>query len=123
MGRTGLKVSELCLGTMSFGDSTDEHEAHRMLNAFTEAGGTFIDTADVYNAGASEEIVGRWLKGRSRDDIVLATKVYGDMGPGPNDGGAGRKHILAAVEASLPAGHRLHRPLPGARLRRRHAVG
>jgi len=84
-----------------FGAETDEQTAHRMLDAFVDAGGTFIDTADVYGAGVSEEVVGRWLKGRPRDDVVLATKVYGGMGPGPNDEGAGRKHILAAVEASL----------------------
>lgn len=101
LGRTGLKVSELCLGTMLFGDRTDEATAHRMLDRFVAAGGTFIDTADVYGAGASEEIVGRWLARRSRDDLVIATKAYGDMGPGPNDGGAGRKHLISAVEASL----------------------
>lgn len=101
LGRTGLKVSELCLGTMLFGDHTDEATAHRMLDRFVAAGGTFIDTADVYGAGASEEIVGRWLARRSRDDLVIATKAYGDMGPGPNDGGAGRKHLISAVEASL----------------------
>src|SRR5690606_35798081 len=71
------------------------------LDRFVEAGGTFIDTADVYGAGASEEILGRWLQHRRRDDLVVATKAYGDMGSGPNDGGAGRKHLLAAVEASL----------------------
>jgi aryl-alcohol dehydrogenase-like predicted oxidoreductase len=101
LGRTGLKVSELCLGTMLFGSTTDEQTAHRMLDRFVEAGGTLIDTADVYGAGASEEILGRWLAGRSRDDLVIATKAYGDMGPGPNDGGAGRKHLISAVEASL----------------------
>jgi aryl-alcohol dehydrogenase-like predicted oxidoreductase len=101
LGRTGLKVSELCLGTMLYGGPTDEPTAHRMLDRFVEAGGTFIDTADVYGAGASEEILGRWLARRSRDDLVIATKVYGDMGPGPNDGGSGRKHLLGAVEASL----------------------
>jgi aryl-alcohol dehydrogenase-like predicted oxidoreductase len=101
LGRTGLKVSELCLGTMSFGGQTDEPTAHRMLDRFVEAGGTFIDTADVYGAGASEEIIGRWLERQSRDNLVIATKAYGDMGPGPNDGGAGRKHLLSAVEASL----------------------
>jgi aryl-alcohol dehydrogenase-like predicted oxidoreductase len=101
LGRTGLQVSELCLGTMLFGGGTDEQTAHLMLDRFVAAGGTFIDTADVYGAGASEEIVGRWLARRSRDDLVIATKAYGDMGPGPNDGGAGRKHLLAAVEASL----------------------
>lgn len=101
LGRTGLKVSELCLGAMSFSNWTDEQTSHQMLDKFVEAGGTFIDTADVYNAGGSEEVVGRWLKTKQRDDLVIATKVYGDMGPGPNDGGAGRKHIVAAVEASL----------------------
>lgn len=101
LGRTGLKVSELCLGTMLFGGGTDEQTAHRMLDRFVDAGGTFIDTADVYGAGVSEEIVGRWLARRSRDDLVIATKAYGDVGPGPNDGGGGRKHLLAAVEASL----------------------
>jgi aryl-alcohol dehydrogenase-like predicted oxidoreductase len=101
LGRTGLKVSELCLGAMSFGDGTDEPTAHRMLDRFVEAGGTFVDTADVYNAGVSEEIVGRWLKTKPRDDLVIATKVFGGMGKAPNDDGAGRKHIMTAVEASL----------------------
>jgi aryl-alcohol dehydrogenase-like predicted oxidoreductase len=101
LGRTGLKVSELCLGTMSFGGGTDEATAHRMLDRFVDVGGTFIDTADVYSAGVSEEIVGRWLERRSRDDLVIATKAYGGMGPGPNDSGTGRKHLLSAVEASL----------------------
>jgi aryl-alcohol dehydrogenase-like predicted oxidoreductase len=101
LGRTGMKVSELCLGTMSFGERTDEETAHQMLDRFVEAGGTFIDTADVYAAGASEEVIGRWLERQSRDNLVIATKAYGDMGPGPNDGGAGRKHLLSAVEASL----------------------
>jgi aryl-alcohol dehydrogenase-like predicted oxidoreductase len=101
LGSTGLKVSELCLGTMLFGGATDEQTAHRMLDQFVDAGGNFIDTADVYGAGVSEEILGRWLEKRSRDDVVIATKVYGDMGQGPNDGGAGRKHLLSGVEASL----------------------
>jgi aryl-alcohol dehydrogenase-like predicted oxidoreductase len=101
LGRTGLKVSELCLGTMHFGGRTDEATAHRMLDRFVAAGGTFIDTADVYGAGASEEIIGRWLARQSRDNLVIATKAYGEMGPGPNDAGAGRKHLLGAVEASL----------------------
>lgn len=101
LGGTGLKVSELCLGAMTFGRETDEETSHRMLERFVAAGGTFVDTADVYSAGVSETILGRWLKGRSRDDLVIATKVYGTMGPGPNDGGTGRKHILSALEASL----------------------
>ncbi|WP_327339633.1 MULTISPECIES: aldo/keto reductase [unclassified Streptomyces] len=101
LGRSGLRVSELCLGTMTFGQDTDEAGAHRVLDAFTEAGGTFIDTADVYQQGVSEEIVGRWLKSRRRDDLVVATKVFGTMGEAPNAGGLSRKHILSAVEASL----------------------
>ncbi|MGN5634954.1 aldo/keto reductase [Streptomyces sp. AC154] len=101
LGRSGLRVSELCLGTMTFGQDTDEAGAHRVLDAFTEAGGTFIDTADVYHQGVSEEIVGRWLKGRTRDDLVVATKVFGTTGEAPNAGGLSRKHILSAVEASL----------------------
>lgn len=101
LGRTGLRVSTLCLGTMSFGGSTDERTAHLILDRFVEAGGTFIDTADVYGAGVSEEILGRWLRHRSRDDLVIGTKVYGDMGPGPNDGGTGRKHLLSGIDASL----------------------
>ncbi|MFD9219383.1 aldo/keto reductase [Streptomyces sp. NPDC060064] len=98
LGRTGLRVSELCLGTMSF---ADDASGHRILDTFTEAGGTFIDTADLYDHGGSEEILGRWLKGRRRDDLVVATKVWGRMGEAPNDGGLSRKHIVAAVEASL----------------------
>jgi aryl-alcohol dehydrogenase-like predicted oxidoreductase len=101
LGRTGLVVSELCLGALTFGAETDEPTARRMLDVFTDHGGTFIDTADVYSAGASEEIVGRWLTGRHRDDLVIATKVFHRMGPGPNDAGNGRKHLLSAVEASL----------------------
>ncbi len=101
LGKTGLKVSELCLGAMHFGGPADEQASVRILDEFVEAGGTFIDTADVYNAGESESVVGRWLKGRDRDAMVIATKVYGAMGDGANDGGLSRKHILAAVEASL----------------------
>jgi aryl-alcohol dehydrogenase-like predicted oxidoreductase len=101
LGRTGLRVSELCLGTMSFGGATDERTAHEMLDRFVDAGGSFVDTADVYGAGASEEILGRWLRRQARDDLVIATKAYGTMGPAPNAGGAGRKHLLSAVEASL----------------------
>ncbi|HEY8456758.1 MAG TPA: aldo/keto reductase [Actinopolymorphaceae bacterium] len=101
LGRTGLSVSELCLGTMTFGRETDEPTAHRMLDAFADAGGTFIDTANGYSNGASEEILGRWLKRRRRDDFVIATKVFHRVGPGSNDRGGGRKHILSAVEDSL----------------------
>ncbi|HET6987785.1 MAG TPA: aldo/keto reductase [Kribbella sp.] len=101
LGRTGLQVSELCLGTMTFGSETDQSTGHRILDEFVGAGGTMIDTADTYSAGASEEIIGSWLKTRDRDDLVIATKVYGEAGPGLPVRGAGRKHILAGVEASL----------------------
>lgn len=101
LGRTGLRVSELCLGTMMFGSAADEATSHRMLDAFAEAGGTFIDTADMYGRGVSEEILGRWLKGRRRDELVVATKVFATMSDAPNAGGLSRKHILSAVDASL----------------------
>jgi aryl-alcohol dehydrogenase-like predicted oxidoreductase len=101
LGRTGLQVSELCLGTMTFGPGTDEPTAHRMLDTFVEAGGTFVDTADTYSGGRSEEIIGSWLKTKDRDELVIATKVYGEAGPGLPVRGAGRKHVMAGVEASL----------------------
>lgn len=101
MGRTGLRVSELCLGTMTFGRETTAEDSYRILDRFVEAGGNFIDTADVYTGGVSEEILGRWLKGKRRDDFVIATKVRFRTGPGPNDIGLSRKHILSGVEASL----------------------
>jgi len=99
LGRTGLQVSRLCLGTMTFGRETDEATSHTMLNAFVEAGGTFIDTADAYTSGASEAIIGNWLVNRNRYDLVIATKVR--FGSGLNRRGLGRKHILDAVEGSL----------------------
>jgi aryl-alcohol dehydrogenase-like predicted oxidoreductase len=101
LGATGLKVSELCLGAMTFGRESSEDESDAMLDRFVEAGGNFIDTANVYSAGTSEEILGRWLAGKKRDDMVIATKVRFPMGGGPNDIGLSRKHILASVEASL----------------------
>lgn len=101
LGKTGLKVSELCLGAMTFGRETSEQLSHQMLDRFVDAGGNFIDTADVYSRGVSEEVLGRWLKGKPRDDLIIATKVRGAMGEGPNDVGLSRKHIVAAVEASL----------------------
>ena len=101
LGRTGLKVSELCLGAMTFGRETPENESYQMLDRFVEAGGNFIDTADVYSLGLSETILGRWLKLQKRDDFVIATKVRFNMGEGPNDLGLSRKHILAGVDASL----------------------
>ncbi len=101
LGATGLKVSELCLGAMTFGREASEAESFAMLDAFVEAGGNFIDTANVYTRGASEEITGRWLQGKARDNYVVATKVRFPMGDGPNDLGLSRKHILKSVEDSL----------------------
>ena len=107
MGRTGLKVTELCLGTMTFGHQCDEPTSFAILNRATEAGVNFIDTADVYpvpptpeTTGRTEEIIGKWLVGK-RDRFVLATKCRIRVGHGPNDEGLSRKHILKAVEDSL----------------------
>ena len=101
LGKTGLNVSALCLGTMTFAREADEKTSHAILDRFVEAGGNFIDTANVYGRGASEEVVGRWLRGKRRDDYVIATKVRFRMGAGPNEIGLGRKQIRAAVQASL----------------------
>ncbi len=103
LGRSGLKVSRACLGTMTFGNTewgTDEPESKRIVDSFIDAGHNFIDTADVYNAGISEEIVGRAITGK-RDGVVLATKGYNVMGGGPNDRGSSRAHLTRALEASL----------------------
>ncbi|HKV53953.1 MAG TPA: aldo/keto reductase [Candidatus Binataceae bacterium] len=107
MGRTGLKVSEICLGTMTFGQQCDEPTSFAIMDAAFEHGVDFFDTADGYpmggnlgTVGRTETIVGNWLKGR-RDQIVLATKCWVPMGAGPNDRGLSRKHIFDAVEASL----------------------
>ncbi len=112
LGRTGLFVSELCLGTMTFGGSSGiwaqigdlaQADAERLVGQAVDAGVNFIDTADVYSAGVSEQITGQALKNLKlpRDRIVLATKVLGDTGPGPNQRGASRSHILDGVKASL----------------------
>ena len=102
LGMTGAAVSSYALGTMTFGAEADEAASHAMLDRYLEAGGNFVDTADVYSEGASEEIVGRWLKksGR-RDEIVLATKARFRMGGGPNDVGLSRLYLQRACEASL----------------------
>ncbi len=100
LGDTGLMVSELCLGCMTFGREADEETARAMIDRFVEAGGNFLDTADVYTEGASEEITGRAIADR-RDDIVLATKVRFPTGQGPNNVGVSRKHIMQGCEASL----------------------
>ncbi len=101
LGKTGLKVSELCLGAMTVSREMGDQDSVAMMDRFKEAGGNFLDTADVYSQGLSEEAVGRWLKNQRREDWVLATKVRFPMGSGPNDVGLSRKHILAGVEASL----------------------
>lgn len=109
LGHTGLRVSELCLGTMTFQWTTDEKSSLEVLSAFAEAGGTFIDTADIYSrwapgnpGGTAETIIGKWLRdGRPRDKFVIATKGRGPMGDGPNEQGASRGHLVKAVEDSL----------------------
>jgi aryl-alcohol dehydrogenase-like predicted oxidoreductase len=100
MGRSGLKVSEICLGTMTFGHGTDEDEAKRMVDLCFEAGVNFFDTANSYSGGQSEILLGKALKGRRREAIV-ATKFSNPMGPGPNDSGMSRVHIMQAIEDSL----------------------
>jgi aryl-alcohol dehydrogenase-like predicted oxidoreductase len=101
LGKTGLKVSELCLGAMTFGRESTEEVGFQIMDRFADAGGNFIDTADVYTRGISEEIVGRWMKDKPRDNFIIATKVRFAMGEDPNEVGLSRKHILAGVEASL----------------------
>ena len=100
LGGSGLKVSELCLGTMTFGHSTDQQEATNMVDAALAAGVNFIDTADGYSRGVAEEILGKALGARRRE-VVLASKVFNPMGKGPNDSGLSRAHIMLAVEDSL----------------------
>jgi aryl-alcohol dehydrogenase-like predicted oxidoreductase len=110
LGDTGLKVSEICLGTMQFGWTADEKTSFEVMTAAYEAGINFLDTADIYSSwvegnpgGVSETIIGRWLKSgvAKRDQIVIATKVRGRMGEGPNDEGLSRRHIFTAAQASL----------------------
>lgn len=108
LGRTGLTVSRLALGTMTFGLQTDEAVSQQILDKATGAGINFLDTADVYplggtleTAGRTEEIIGRWLKAKGRGNFVLATKAVGKMGPHAWDQGASRKHLLEAIDASL----------------------
>ena len=102
IGRTGVMVSSLCLGAMNFGGPTNEVDSFVILNRAIESGINFIDTADVYNGGESERIVGKFIKENGkRDQIVLATKVYSRVSEGPNDAGASRYHIIKACEDSL----------------------
>jgi aryl-alcohol dehydrogenase-like predicted oxidoreductase len=100
LGRSGLKVSEICLGTMTFGHGTDMGEAERIVVSALDAGVTFFDTADGYSDGASETMLGRALGARRRE-AVIATKVFNAMGSGPNDSGMSRVHVMNAVEESL----------------------
>ena len=122
LGRTGVRVSPLCLGAMNFaldgGGATSEADSLKILDAALEAGINFIDTANVYNAGQSEIVVGKALQGR-RDSVVLATKARAKMGEGPNETGLSRRHIIAACEASLQRLktdyidlYQMHRPDP-----------
>lgn len=101
LGKTGLRVSEFCLGAMYFGKETSEEDSRLFMDYYVDHGGNLIDTADVYGMGVSEEVVGRWLKTKNRQDIIIATKVRYPMGSGPNDAGLSRKHILDGIEASL----------------------
>jgi aryl-alcohol dehydrogenase-like predicted oxidoreductase len=120
LGRTGVEVSPLCLGTMMFGEwgNRDVDDSIRIIHRALDAGINFVDTADVYSAGGSEQIVGKALKGR-RDDVVLATKFFMPMGSGPNRGGGSRKWIMTEVENSLRRLdtdyidlYQVHRPSP-----------
>jgi aryl-alcohol dehydrogenase-like predicted oxidoreductase len=109
LGRTGLKVSALCLGTMQFGWTADESASFEVLDAFAEHGGNFLDTADVYSrwaennpGGVSEQIIGRWMQARgNRHMVVLATKARGRMWDGPNGEGLSRVHLIRACDESL----------------------
>lgn len=102
LGKSGVKVSPVCLGTMTFGREADEAESFAIMDYFVEQGFNFLDTADGYSAGAAEEIVGRWMKERqNRRDLVVTSKVFATMGPGPNEKGLSRLHIQMAVEDSL----------------------
>lgn len=118
LGRTGVRVSPLCLGAMNLGGPTPDDEGIRIVHAALDAGINIVDTANVYHDGASETLLGKALADR-RDRVVLATKVHGRMGPGPNDAGNSRLHILRACEASLRRLgtdyidlYQVHRPSP-----------
>jgi aryl-alcohol dehydrogenase-like predicted oxidoreductase len=121
LGRTGVDVSPLCLGAMMFGDwgNKDHHDSVRIIHRALDAGINFIDTADVYSRGESEEIVAKALAGGKRDHVVLATKVHGTMGDDPNEFGNSRRWIVKEVEASLKRLntdwidlYQIHRPEP-----------
>lgn len=103
LGSSGTVVSAQCLGTMTFGAEADEQTSHAIMTAFAEAGGTFLDTADVYSSGVSEEIVGSWLRAHPTEaaQTVVATKGRFPMGDGPNDVGLSRRHLRTALDDSL----------------------
>jgi aryl-alcohol dehydrogenase-like predicted oxidoreductase len=102
LGRTGLKVSEICLGTQTFGWGADQATAYALADRFVEAGGNFFDTSNIYNQGQSETMLGNWLKSRgNRSRLVVATKVFFPTGDGPNDTGLSRKHIFDQIDTSL----------------------
>ena len=103
LGNSGAVVSTYALGTMTFGSEADEAASHAILDEFVAAGGNFIDTADVYSGGMSEEIIGRWLAAHPTDseNVVIATKGRFAMGAGPNDLGTSRRHLARALDASL----------------------
>lgn len=108
LGHTGLQVSKMCLGTMTFGWTTDERNAYEVLNAAYDRGINFIDTADIYSrwhpgnpGGVSETFIGNWMRGKPRDQVIIATKVRGRMGSGPNEEGLSQAHVLSGAEASL----------------------
>ncbi len=104
LGRSGCAVSSMCLGTMTFGTETDEAGAHQQLDQFIDAGGTLVDTADVYGGGTSEEIIGSWFAGRPAqvtERVVLATKGRFPLGGAPNDAGLSAVHLTRALDASL----------------------
>ncbi len=122
LGRTGLRVAALCLGGNTFGWTTDQRASEAVLDAYMAAGGNFIDTADVYSrwapgnaGGESETVLGQWMSARgNRAAVVMATKVMGPMGPGPNDTGAvPAAHHAGRRGLAAPPPDRLHRPLPG----------
>ncbi|MCG9126675.1 aldo/keto reductase [Candidatus Poribacteria bacterium] len=100
LGRSGLKVSEICLGTMTFGHGTDEKESEKMVHLAIDTGVNFFDTANSYGEGESEVLLGKALKDRRRDAII-ATKFFNPMGKGPNDSGMSRVHIMQAIDDSL----------------------
>ncbi len=121
LGRTGLEVSRLCLGTMNFGPQTTEEISFAIMDRALEIGINFFDTANVYGwkigEGVTEQIIGRWLAqgGNRRENIVLATKVYGKMGDGPNDRRLSAYHIRQACdESSEKTANRSYRPVPDA---------